>query len=107
MWSAILDNPMFTAGAGLVGMGTALALGRQSLKYGAYWIQRRYLTTLEITSYDKSYLWVLQWITRQAARKTRHLSISTAYVQHDNGSVSTQFRFVPGQVIVCICKCYN
>lgn len=35
-------------------------------------------------------------MTQQAAKNTRHLSIRTAFVQHDNGSVSTQFRFVPG-----------
>lgn len=102
-FASISDNPMFTAGVGLVGMGTALAVGRQSLKYGFYLWKRHYLTTLEITSYDKSYWWMLQWMTKQAAQNTRHLSISTAYIQHDNGSVSTQFRFVPGyKVLFCL-----
>jgi chaperone BCS1 len=89
-------NPMFTAGAGLVGVGTVLALARQGLRQLDYFARRRLLTTLEIPSYDKSHLWVLQWITQQAARNTQHLSIRTAFHQHDNGSISTQFRFVPG-----------
>jgi chaperone BCS1 len=38
----------------------------------------------------------LQWITQQSAKQARHLSLRTMYVQHDNGSISTQFRFVPG-----------
>lgn len=92
----VISNPMFTAGAGLVGIGTALALLRQGSRHALHFAQRQYLTTLEIPSHDKSYFWVLQWITQQAARRTQHLSIRTAFVQHDNGSVTTQFRFVPG-----------
>lgn len=39
---------------------------------------------------------ILQWITQQAAKDTQHLSVRTAFVQHDNGSISTRFNFVPG-----------
>lgn len=94
---SIMSNPMFTAGAGLVGIGTSLAVLKQGLKQADYLARRHYLTTLEIPSHDKSYFWVLQWITQQAARSTQHLSLRTRFVQHDNGSISTQFKFVPGQ----------
>ena len=94
---SVSGNPMFTAGAGLVGIGTALAVLKQGGKQAFHLAQRHYLTTLEIPSHDKSYYWTLQWITQQASRKTQHLSVRTRFVQHDNGSISTQFRFVPGQ----------
>ncbi len=96
MFDALIDNQIFTAGAGVVGLGAGMAVLRQGAKQIAYLARRHFLTTLEIPSHDKSYFWVLHWITQQAAKRTQHLSISTSFVQHDNGSFTTQFRFVPG-----------
>lgn len=55
---AFADNPMFTAGAGLVGMGAGLALLRQGSRQAYTIARRQLLTTLEIPSHDKSYYWV-------------------------------------------------
>ena len=33
-----------------------------------------YMTTVEVTYKDKSYLWLLQWISQKGARKTQRLS---------------------------------
>ena len=34
---------------------------------------------VEIPCNDKSYFWVLDWLTKRGARKTQHLSIRTSF----------------------------
>ena len=52
------------------------------------------MTTLEVPSKDKSYLWLLQWITDSTSR-AQHLSVETSFQQHENGKIDTRFEFVP------------
>ena len=54
------------------------------------------IVDLEIQSKDKSYAWFLTWMAKHPQRVSRHLSVRTNYIQHDNGSVSTKFSLVPG-----------
>ncbi|XP_043931170.1 mitochondrial chaperone BCS1 [Protopterus annectens] len=91
---ALKDNPYFGAGFGLVGVGTALALARKGAQYGMIAFRRHYMITLEVPSRDKSYQWLLSWISHYAKR-TQHLSVETSYLQHDSGRISTKFDFVP------------
>ncbi|KAM8934846.1 mitochondrial chaperone BCS1 [Pelodytes ibericus] len=91
---ALKDNPYFGAGFGLVGVGTALALFRKSAQLGLIAFRRHYMITLEVTSKDKSYHWLLNWITKNA-KHTQHLSVETSYIQHESGRISTKFDFVP------------
>ncbi|KAJ2555549.1 Complex III assembly protein translocase and chaperone [Coemansia sp. RSA 1933] len=116
----LTDNPYFSAGFGLIGVGAGLAVLRQGARRGADLLQRQLLVSMEIPSHDKSYQWVLSWLSkrgthtvqtaecskqtlpwmqRQVARAVlpRHLAVQTTYKQHDNGSVSTNFSMVPGQ----------
>jgi hypothetical protein len=60
------DNPYFSAGFGLGILGSGLAALRGSAKMAATLAQRHLLVTLEVTSKDKAYPWVLQWLTAQA-----------------------------------------
>ncbi|KAI3662210.1 hypothetical protein MP638_002196 [Amoeboaphelidium occidentale] len=92
---SIANNSIFTAGLGLVGVGTGLAVLKQGGKQLDYLARRHFLTTIDIPSYDKSYFWVLQWINKQIAQRSQHISVKTSFVQRDNGSFSTQFSFVP------------
>ncbi|RUS35497.1 BCS1 N terminal-domain-containing protein [Jimgerdemannia flammicorona] len=94
--ASVTANPFFSAGAGLIGVGAGLALLRQALNIGTTALRRRVLVSLEIPSKDKSYLWFLQWMSQQPARKTHQLAVETTFKQHDNGSVSTTFSLVPG-----------
>ncbi|XP_068103207.1 mitochondrial chaperone BCS1 [Hyperolius riggenbachi] len=92
--AALKDNPYFGAGFGLVGVGTALALARKSAQLGMVAFRRHYMITLEVPSKDKSYQWLLSWISHHA-KHTQHLSVETSYLQHESGRVSTKFDFIP------------
>lgn len=88
------DNPYFGAGFGLVGVGTALAVARKGAQVGMVFFRRHYMITLEVPSRDKSYHWLLSWITKHA-KHTQHLSVETSYLAHESGRVHTQFDFHP------------
>ncbi|MEE6488887.1 hypothetical protein FKM82_015421 [Ascaphus truei] len=92
--AALKDNPYFGAGFGLVGVGTALALARKGSQFGMVAFRRHYMITLEVPSRDKSYQWLLSWISHYA-KNTQHLSVETSYLQHESGRISTKFDFVP------------
>ncbi|KAI9504145.1 BCS1 N terminal-domain-containing protein [Coemansia spiralis] len=95
--SFFTENPYFSAGFGLIGVGAGLAVLRQGARRGADLMRRQLLVSMEIPSHDKSYQWVLGWLSRRGAVLPRHLAVQTSYKQHDNGSVSTNFTMVPGQ----------
>lgn len=90
------NNPYFAAGGGLMLLGTALALTRQGVVKTSGFLYRQMLVDLEIPSKDKLYLWFLEWMSQYKNRSSRHLSVETNYIQHDNGAVTTKFSLVPG-----------
>lgn len=119
IWSQLLSNPFFTAGFGLAGLGAAARYGSRGLSSAASLIRHRMLVDLEITRHDKSFPWVLDWMTRQyhsqlvngAERKParvwerlirrlmprlHHLQIDTQVVKTPAGSNQTTFALVPG-----------
>lgn len=92
--SSLGDNPYFSAGFGLVGVGAVVAGLRKGSQHGLVALRRLALITLEVPSKDKSYHWVLQWITANA-RKAQHISVETTFQQHDTGRISTRYDYVP------------
>ncbi|KAI9748993.1 MAG: hypothetical protein M1815_002836 [Lichina confinis] len=124
--SQLSENPFFTAGFGLAGLGAALAVTRRGAQHGASLVKRRLLVDLEIGRNDESYQWFLHWMSRhlraqasagaptavgrlegpEAGFKARllrrltpglhHLSIQTSKISHPNGALSTRFSLVPG-----------
>uniref|UniRef100_A0A1B6D208 Mitochondrial chaperone BCS1 n=2 Tax=Clastoptera arizonana TaxID=38151 RepID=A0A1B6D208_9HEMI len=89
------DNPYFGAGFGLFGIGAGAAVLRKGLQASLVFFRRHYMITLEVPSRDKSYQWLLQWITVKGARKTQHLSVETSFEQHDTGHIKTKYDFIP------------
>ncbi|GFO00886.1 mitochondrial chaperone bcs1 [Plakobranchus ocellatus] len=92
--STLGDNPYFGAGAGLFGIGLLAAAGRKSLQGASILFRRHCMITMEVTSRDKSYHWLLQWITKYGTR-TQHLSVETEFQQTAAGQIKTRFHFVP------------
>ncbi|XP_077268035.1 mitochondrial chaperone BCS1 [Temnothorax americanus] len=90
------DNPYFGAGFGLFGLGAGAALLRKGAQFGAVLFRRHYMITLEVPCRDKSYQWLLQWITEKGAKKTQHLSVETSFEeQRETGHVKTKYDFIP------------
>src|SRR5688572_23849730 len=92
---ALSGNPYFSAGFGLLGVGTGLAVLRTGAKHGFNYAQRSALISLEIPSKDKSYAWFLEWISAREGKKTQHISVETSFYQQDNGEVNTRIQLVP------------
>jgi len=92
----IIGNPYFAAGGGLMLLGTSLAVARQGVIRASRFAYRQMLVDLEIPSKDKSYLWFLEWMSQYKNRSSRHLSVETNFIQHDNGAITTKFSLVPG-----------
>ena len=84
MFAVLQGNPYFEAGFGLSVFGTALAAARGSVKGLTTIARRHFLVTLEVTSKDRAYPWVLAWLTQQASSPgaLRIGSAATTLAQH-------------------------
>lgn len=87
-------NQYFSAGFGLVGVGTALTLLQRTSRAGILAVKNKLSATLEITSTDPAYPWVLSWLTRKGI-KTRQLSVQTLQRVGHDGICASQFVLVP------------
>ncbi|XP_037822694.1 mitochondrial chaperone BCS1-like isoform X1 [Lucilia sericata] len=93
--SSLSTNPYFSAGFGLFGIGAGAAILRKGPQGGLVLFRRHLMITLEVPCRDKSYHWLLQWITTRGARETQHLSVETSFVQKDTGKIETKYDFIP------------
>jgi len=91
----ITDNPIFSGGLSLAVVAAGAQFIRSGGRVAIEMIRKRVLVTLEITSKDKSYPWVLQWLYARG-NMTRHLSVKTSLNQATSNSSTVKIDFVPG-----------
>lgn len=95
----LANNPYFSAGFGLGILGTGLAVLRGAGRASISLAQRHLLTTLEVTSKDRSYPWVLGLLNAHAARSgstmSQHLSLETTIGRRASGAAATRFDYQP------------
>ena len=96
-------NPLFTGGVGILLLTGAAQLARKSLVSISTLVRNHMLVTLEIPSTDKSYDWVLHWMSQHHRTSTsrlqpppRQLSVETKYIRHSSGGSTTSFSLLPG-----------
>ena len=118
--SQLQGNPFFTAGFGLAALGAAVRYGSTGLRRAGELLKHRLLVDLEITKHDKSYPWILDWMTTQYQSQLaplpkrreagtleyllrrftpglHHLQINTGVTTSASGTEQTDFHLVPGQ----------
>eukprot|EP01031_Cornospumella_fuschlensis_P041486 gene41486-50626_t len=88
------DNPVFSGGFGLAMLAMGAQMLRSSSSVGVRLLKHHLMVTMEVTSKDRAYPWVLRWLSSQKTRN-RHLSVETSA---DASSAGAQVRFslVPG-----------
>jgi len=93
--TSLASNPYFSAGFGLFGVGSAAAVGRNAAKVASAAFKRHFVTTLEVPCNDKSFKWMLAWISREAGRGSQHLSVRTHWEEEDGGRVRATYTLEP------------
>lgn len=94
-FASLAQNPYFGAGFGLFGIGASAAMLRKGMQTSVILFKRHYMITLEVPCRDKSYQWLLHWMTQKGAKATQHLSVETSFEQKDTGQVKTKYDFIP------------
>jgi chaperone BCS1 len=89
------SNPVFSGGFGLAIIAVGASLCRSTIRLSTDLLKRRLLITLEVTSKDRAYPWVLQWLANQG-KNTQHLSVDTNIRNLGGNQMTTSFNFVPG-----------
>lgn len=88
------DNQFFTGGLGLAALGFAASMTGRVTTVGTALARRYLLITLEVTSKDPSYPWVLSWL--RAHGRPQLLSVETNLQKGVDGATKPLFDFVPG-----------
>lgn len=93
--SNLTDNEFFSAGFGLIGVGAGLSILRRSTSLLDIGFRKYCTTTIEIPSKDKSYEWVLAWLSRQKMMANNHTMVETEFNQLETGKIVSKYSFPP------------
>ena len=94
------DNQFFTGGLGLAALGLAMGVASRGSTAGLQMLKRHVFVTMEVTSKDISYPWVLNWLAAHG-RRPQHLSVNTVVSKRNDAAAaaaagSSGFELVPG-----------
>jgi len=93
--ASLASNPYFSAGFGLFGVGTVATAGRALGVVGVAALRRHWVTTVEVPCNDKAYSWLLEWVAREAAHASLHVSVRTQWEEEEGGRVSAKYLVEP------------
>ncbi|KAN0016028.1 hypothetical protein ACTFIU_005980 [Dictyostelium citrinum] len=91
----LFENPFFSAGFGLIGVGSILAMGRKGFQQALIQSRRYFFVSVEVPSKDKSFHWLMEWLATKKNKNTRHVSVETTFHQHESGDIVSRINFVP------------
>lgn len=97
MLALITQNPLFTGGAGLMGIGVVLSFARRFSLVSTEFLKRRFISRLELDNTDPAFQWVLDFINKNSKKRAHQLSVSTQTNQTESGKTTTSFIFTPGR----------
>lgn len=95
IFSSLSDNQLFNAGFGLIGVGASLSILKKSFGFFDLAIKKYCTNTIEIPSKDKSYQWILSWLSRQKMLANNHTMVETEFNQLETGKIVSKYSFPP------------
>ncbi|XP_055350880.1 mitochondrial chaperone BCS1-like [Paramacrobiotus metropolitanus] len=93
--SSFLENPYFGATFSIVGIGAGLAALQQMWSLGQHFYATYMTCSIEMSSGDESFQWVLQWIFAKRLTHPLHLSVETVCQGARSAERASRFQFVP------------
>lgn len=75
--SGLLQNPFFSAGAGLYFLTFAGAAARSFSVMLQSLMRRRFVVSMEVTSQDESYAWMVRWLAQNPAFHVQQMTVTT------------------------------
>uniref|UniRef100_A0A7E4WDP8 Mitochondrial chaperone BCS1 n=1 Tax=Panagrellus redivivus TaxID=6233 RepID=A0A7E4WDP8_PANRE len=95
-FNSLSTNPLFSAGAGLAGLGLVASFGKRALIIGNAIARRKFISKLQITNEEPSYQYVLDFINQRSSHKTPNLTVNSALRQYEGGRIVASHVLLPG-----------
>eukprot|EP00760_Papus_ankaliazontas_P013134 PhM_4_TR15652/c0_g1_i1/m.61346/K08900/BCS1; mitochondrial chaperone BCS1 len=92
----IASNNMFQAGVGLYGVAACAMVARVAGRGFKVYVQRRWMMSIETTSRDASFMWLMEWLSNTKGFQTQHVSVMTKHMEiMANDEVAARSMFTP------------